>query len=79
MTGTGNIAVTPAIFPRGSEGRLIVTKEQFDREKNYGAAMAVARMLLSKRLISEREYCKIDTIMRRKYKPIIGVLSAKSP
>lgn len=56
-----------------------MTKEQFSREKNYGAVMAVARTMLSKELITEREYCEIDTIFKKKYRPIIGVLRAKSP
>ena len=56
-----------------------MTKEQFDREKNYGAAMAVARSMLSKGLISEKDYRKIDTIYSRKYRPIIGALPAKTP
>ena len=56
-----------------------MTKEQFEREKNYGASMAVARVMLSKGLINDKEYCKIDTIFRRKYRPIIGDLRAKNP
>ena len=56
-----------------------MTVEQFDREKNYGASVLVARMMLSKGLINERDYRKIDTIMRRKYRPIIGSLRAKIP
>ena len=51
-----------------------MTKEQFEREKNYGAVMAVARVMLSKEIISEREYFAVDTMMRRKYKPVIGGL-----
>lgn len=53
--------------------------EQFEREKNYGASMAVARTMLSKGLISERDYRKIDTIFRKKYRPIIGALQGKKP
>lgn len=51
-----------------------MTKEQFDREKNYGASVSIAKALLQARLITEREFCKIDTIYRRKYRPIIGGL-----
>lgn len=54
-------------------------KEQFDREKSYGAAFSLAKTLLSKGLITEKEYAKIDTILIRKYRPIIGALQAKSP
>jgi len=42
-----------------------MTNGQFEREKNYGVVMAVARMMLSKGLISEKDYRKIDTIYRR--------------
>lgn len=56
-----------------------MTKEQFEREKNYGASMAVARAMLSKGLISEKEYRKIDTIFKQKYRPVIGTLNAKIP
>ena len=53
-----------------------MTPEQFDREKNYGASMAVARAMLSKGLITDREYRKIDTFFRKKYRPLIGALQA---
>ena len=56
-----------------------MTKEQFEQEKNYGTSMVIARMMRSKGLINEREYCKIDTIFKKKYRPIIGVLRAKNP
>ena len=56
-----------------------MTNEQFDREKNYGAAMAVTRLMLSKGLISEKDYRKIDTIYKAKYRPVIGALPTKNP
>ena len=56
-----------------------MTNEQFGREKNYGAAMAVARAMLSKGLISEKDYRKIDTIYKAKYRPVIGALPTKNP
>jgi uncharacterized membrane protein len=49
-----------------------VSKEQFDREKCYGAAMAVARAMLSKGIITEDDYKRIDTIFIEKYQPLIG-------
>jgi uncharacterized membrane protein len=64
---------------RLAERRRAVTKEQFERQKNYGASMAVARAMLSKGLISDKEYRKIDTIFKRKYRPVIGALNAKNP
>jgi len=56
-----------------------MTTEQFAREKNYGASMAVARAMLSKGIISERDYNKIDAVFRKKYMPVFGDLRAKSP
>ena len=49
-----------------------MTQEQFDRQKNYGAAMAVARAMLTKGIITEEEYNKIDTMFTNKYQPLIG-------
>ena len=49
-----------------------MTKEQFDREKHYGAVMAMARAMLSKGIITEDEYTKIDAMFRKKYRPLIG-------
>lgn len=54
-----------------------MTKEQFEREKHYGAAMAVARTMLSKGLITKEDYKKIDTMFSKKYNPIIGCPSPK--
>ena len=49
-----------------------MTKEQFDREKNYGAAMAVARAMLSKGIINEDDYRRIEVAFANKYRPLIG-------
>ena len=49
-----------------------MTKEQFDREKRYGAAMALARAMLNKGIITEEEYRRIDTMFTEKYRPLIG-------
>ena len=56
-----------------------MTNEQFDREKNYGVAMALARAMLSKGLITEKDYRKIDTIYKAKYRPVIGALPSEIP
>jgi len=57
----------------------VVTNGQFERETNYGAAMAIARSMLTKGLINDRDYRKIDTMFRKKYKPLIGGLYTKKP
>lgn len=56
-----------------------MTKEQFKREKNYGAVMSVARTMLSKGIISDMDYRVIDTMFKAKYQPIIGVIYSKKP
>ncbi|MGI6121373.1 MAG: SHOCT domain-containing protein [Saccharofermentanales bacterium] len=56
-----------------------MTKEQFEREKNYRAALSIAKAMLSQGLISAREYGKIDTILIKKYRPPLGGLRAKLP
>ena len=53
-----------------------MTKLQFNREVSYGAAMAIARSLLTKGLINDKDYRKIDTKFKKKYRPIIGNLLA---
>ncbi len=57
-------------------GVAIMTFEQFERERSYGVTMAVARVMLRGRVISRRDYRRIDTILRKKYRPIIGALQA---
>ena len=51
-----------------------MTNEQFDSEMNYRAALAVAKGLLRQGLITEREFCRIDTMLIGIYRPIIGGL-----
>ncbi|WP_040197168.1 SHOCT domain-containing protein [Candidatus Soleaferrea massiliensis] len=58
---------------------ITMTAEQFDREKNYGAAISLAKTLLFKGLITEKEYDKIDKILIGKYRPIISGLRVKLP
>ena len=79
MIKIGNTAVILVILLTDSEVGRTMTKEQFEREKNYGASMAVARTMLSKGIITEKEYCAIDTIFKKKYLPIIGALCAEKP
>ena len=56
-----------------------MTSEQFTRERDYGAVMAVARVMLKQGCISNKEYRKISAYFLRKFEPIIGALRAKSP
>lgn len=49
-----------------------MTSEQFARERDYGASIAVARTLRNRGLINPREYKRINRIFRQKYHPVIG-------
>lgn len=51
-----------------------MNKEQFERERLYQATIAIARTMLRRGLITEKELTVIDTKMREKYKPLLGTL-----
>lgn len=51
-----------------------MTHEQVEREMNYRVSLVIAKAMLSQRLITEQEYKKIDTMLKAKYKPVIGGL-----
>lgn len=55
-----------------------MNNDQFRREKEYGAAAAVAGALLRQNLITESEYRKIKAVLTEKYRPVIGCLQTKS-
>ena len=49
-----------------------MTKDQFEREKNYRTALAIAKNLVTRGIISEKDYREIDTKLAQKYQPIFG-------
>lgn len=51
-----------------------MTKDEFDRERRYQVVMHFVRKMLDEGLISEEEYCQIDTRNRQKFLPITGGL-----
>jgi len=51
-----------------------MTKEQFDREKNYRVSLAITKSLLDKGIITEKDYRKIDTMLAQKHCPIFGTI-----
>ena len=53
-----------------------MTRNQFEREKNCGAALAAARSMLSKGIINKDDYNVIYDKFTAKYRPIIGGLHA---
>jgi hypothetical protein len=48
--------------------------EQFEREKEYGAALAITKALLAQGLITPVEYRKIKGVLTEKYRPVMGLL-----
>lgn len=71
-TKNGNIAPMPAISRPGSATEAAMTKEQFDREKKYQAALAIARAMLKQGVIEEADFNKAEAILREKFSPFIG-------
>jgi len=56
-----------------------MTTEQFARERDYGAAMAIAGEMLARGLVTQGEYAIFDARFEQFYKPTIGkVLNAGS-
>jgi hypothetical protein len=49
-----------------------MTAEQFEREKKYQAALAVARAMLKNGVISEDDFDKTEAVLRVKFSPFIG-------
>ncbi|MCX4307613.1 MAG: hypothetical protein OSJ69_17620 [Acetatifactor sp.] len=49
-----------------------MTKEQFEREKKYQAALAVARSMLWQGVINEADLRRIEARLKEKFKPVLG-------
>ena len=62
----GNIAPTSAISMTDLEVAAM-TKERMEEEKRYLATMSIAKNLLKQGIISEEEYCQIDTKFKEQY------------
>lgn len=72
-TTAENIAATNAISLTDSEV-AIMSNAEFRNEKLYQTTMSMARKMLGEGIISEDEYCQIDTIFLEKYNPVFGTL-----
>lgn len=48
-------------------------KVQFEREKQYGAAAAIAKQLLRRKLITPEEHQKITMALTEKYRPAVSL------
>lgn len=59
-------------------GVLLMSEEQFRREKLYQATMSLVRQMQRTHLITDEEYHQLDTIFAQKYEPIFGGLYAET-
>ena len=65
---TENIVLTTVTLRHGSvKGVTAMNKEYFDSVCGYKSAMAQARLMLLKGILTESEYAIIDTMMAEKY------------
>ena len=68
----GNIVPMPVISRSASGKGAAMTKEQFEREKKYQAALAVARSMLRQGVINEADLRRIEARLKEKFKPVLG-------
>jgi len=58
----------------------VMDSETFNNERLYQSSISIARSMFQKQLISEEEYCRIDTFLLEKYQPLMGnFINGKSP
>ena len=69
-----SIAAMSATSRIGLRGEMLMTNDQFERERRYRVAISVAVGMLKQGLISEDEYGIINKTMIEKYKPFFGGL-----
>lgn len=55
-----------------SENPALMTKEQFEREKRYQAALAVARSMHAHGVVDEEDFRKIEARLTAKFQPVFG-------
>lgn len=71
-TGKENIVHMNAISRPVSGKEESMTKEQFEREKKYQAALAVARSMLCQGVINEEDFLRVEARLTVKFKPVLG-------
>ncbi|MFV0529136.1 MAG: SHOCT domain-containing protein [Lachnospiraceae bacterium] len=67
------------LHPQPLRGGIAMNIEQFQREKEYGAALAIAGALLKRNLITNPEYRKIKAALIKKHRPVISSLQQDAP
>lgn len=68
----GNIVPMPVILRSVLGREAAMTAEQFEREKKYQAALAVARDMLKKKIINEEDFLRIEDKLKGKFQPVLG-------
>jgi hypothetical protein len=63
----------PAISSTASEV-LVMDKKTFEQEATFQVTMHLARKMLAKKLITEKEYRDFEQDMLRRYQPFSGDL-----
>lgn len=51
-----------------------MNEQQFEREKNYRVALAIAKAMLSKDIIDKKDFRIINKMLIKKFEPVIGAL-----
>lgn len=57
----------------------LMNKKKFKAEKLYSISLSLAKSMLEKGIISNKEYMEIDTILLDKYHPTLGTLLTGKP
>ncbi len=62
----------PAMSRPDSAEEAAMTAEQFEREKRYQAALAIARDMLRQGVIDEVDFLRVEAKLTEKFCPIFG-------
>lgn len=52
----------------------MLTHDQFQREVSYRTVLSITRQLLENKLITRKEFVRIDAVLHRKFSPVWGGL-----
>lgn len=55
-----------------------MTNTQFQAEKRYQVALAMAKTLVDKGLLTHDEYAAMDAILLEKFRPCLGALLSEN-
>ena len=55
-----------------------MTESQFQSEKRYQVALAMAKTLVDKGLLTHDEYAAMDAILLDKFRPCLGALLSEN-